>query len=58
MDKDLDEIADQNDPYGNEGTRDRRGGKRGTGAKILNTKKPKWKHQLRKYKIDRKKIIK
>ena len=47
---DLDEIADRNDPYGNDGSRDKRGRgrKRGSiGACVIAKKNPKWKSQLR-----------
>jgi len=45
---DLDEIADQNDPYANDGSRDKkgRGRKRGS-VGVVAKKKPKWKSQLR-----------
>lgn len=50
-DDDLESIAEQNSPYGNVGTREHAGPKRGHIRRIDFGRKPKWKNQLRAFKI-------
>lgn len=47
--RDLESIADQNDPHGNIGSRGRAGGskRKGRSPWDANKGKPKWKNQLR-----------